>query len=74
MKNILFGLAAVAAVSGSVNADVLDVRVPMDKPTYNVMKRVQFGTVYVPAQNTTQFAAVMPSGIKGDYLWFHLSP
>lgn len=60
MKNILFGLAAVAAVSGSVNADVLDVRVPMDKPTYNVIKRVQFGTVYVPAQNSTQFAAVLP--------------
>ncbi|MFM6943841.1 MAG: hypothetical protein ACKOXV_00975 [Bacteroidota bacterium] len=60
MKNILFGLAAVAAVAGSVNADVLDVRVPMDKPTYNVVKRVQFGTVYFPSSNTTQFAAVVP--------------
>lgn len=28
MKNILFGFAAVAAVAGSVNADLLDPRVP----------------------------------------------
>lgn len=60
MKNILFGFAAVAAVAGSVNADVLDPRVPMDKPTYNVVKRLQVGTVYVPARNTTQVAVVLP--------------
>ena len=60
MKNILFGFAAVAAVAGSVNADVLDPRVPMDKPTYNVVKRLQVGTIYVPARNTTQVAVVLP--------------
>jgi hypothetical protein len=60
MKNILFGFAAVAAVAGSVNADVLDPRVPMDKPTYNVVKKLQVGTVYVPARNTTQVAVVLP--------------
>jgi hypothetical protein len=61
MKNLLLGLVAVVTLSGAAKADGLfDVRVPMDKPTYNVMKRVQFGTVYVPAKNTTQFAAVLP--------------
>jgi len=60
MKNILFGFAAVAAVAGSVNADLLDPRVPMDKSTYGVVKRLQVGTVYVPARNTTQVAVVLP--------------
>lgn len=60
MKNILFGFAAIAAVAGSVNADVLDPRVPMDKPTWSVVKRLQVGTVYVPARNTTQVAVVLP--------------
>ena len=60
MKNFLFGLVAAVTLAGAASADVLDVRVPMDKPTYNVVKRLMVGTVYVPARNTTQVAVVLP--------------
>lgn len=58
MKNFLFGLVAAVSLAGAASADVLDVRVPMDKATSATANKLQFGTVYNATTNETQFAVV----------------
>lgn len=58
MKNFLFGLVAAVTLAGAARADVLDVRVPMDKATSATANKLQFGTVYNASTNETQFAVV----------------
>ena len=58
MKNFLFGLVAAVTLAGAASADVLDVRVPMDKATSATANKLQFGTLYNATTNETQFAVV----------------
>lgn len=58
MKNFLFGLVAAVTLAGAASADVLDVRVPMDKATSATANKLQFGTLYNATTNESQFVVV----------------